>query len=261
MTSRRTFLGGLGAAAIGSALPIDSMLRLAEAVAPPLYPPIDLSYFETPIAAAPSDIKFGYAAITWNGQDLQAIDDVAAVGFPGIQLRSNVLKEFAVKHNLSWVGRMDFFPHETWRKGTDGQSHQVTEWWAVAHAIDREAITKNLVGPASEVIHSACHPDQFACAADVTKYADELLVSLFDGSSAAILAKTQLGILRPELISVVSLRTFEVAAERMGTSANEFAIAVGFVGGLAFALLALVLHIMPLRRGTSPVSLIVGKGQ
>jgi peptide/nickel transport system substrate-binding protein len=42
---------------------------------------------------------------------------------------------------------------------------------ALAHAIDREALTKNLVGPASVVIHSACHPDQFACATDVTKYA------------------------------------------------------------------------------------------
>lgn len=42
---------------------------------------------------------------------------------------------------------------------------------AVAHAIDREALTKNLVGPASVVIHAACHPDQFACSADVPKYA------------------------------------------------------------------------------------------
>jgi peptide/nickel transport system substrate-binding protein len=42
---------------------------------------------------------------------------------------------------------------------------------AVAHAIDREAITKNLVGPASQVIHAACHPDQFACSDDVQKYA------------------------------------------------------------------------------------------
>ena len=41
---------------------------------------------------------------------------------------------------------------------------------AVAHAIDREAITKNLVGPASVVIHSACHPDQFACTQDVPKW-------------------------------------------------------------------------------------------
>jgi peptide/nickel transport system substrate-binding protein len=42
---------------------------------------------------------------------------------------------------------------------------------AVSHAIDRDAITKNLVGPASETIHSVCHPDQFACATDVPKYA------------------------------------------------------------------------------------------
>ena len=42
---------------------------------------------------------------------------------------------------------------------------------AIAHAINREAITKNLVGPASVVIHAACHPDQFACTSDVPKYA------------------------------------------------------------------------------------------
>ena len=42
---------------------------------------------------------------------------------------------------------------------------------AVAHAINRDSLTKNLVGPASVVAHSACHPDQFACSTDVTKYA------------------------------------------------------------------------------------------
>ena len=41
---------------------------------------------------------------------------------------------------------------------------------AVAHAINREAIATNLVGPASEVIHSACHPDQFGCTQDVPQY-------------------------------------------------------------------------------------------
>lgn len=44
--------------------------------------------------AAPGDIKFGYAAITWQGQDRQAIDDVAEVGFKGIQLRTSALPEF-----------------------------------------------------------------------------------------------------------------------------------------------------------------------
>jgi peptide/nickel transport system substrate-binding protein len=41
---------------------------------------------------------------------------------------------------------------------------------AVAHAINREAITKNLVGPASVVINAPCHPDQFGCIDDVPKW-------------------------------------------------------------------------------------------
>jgi len=41
---------------------------------------------------------------------------------------------------------------------------------AMAHAINREAIATELVGPASVVIHSACHPDQFGCTEDVTQY-------------------------------------------------------------------------------------------
>jgi inosose dehydratase len=48
-------------------------------------------------AAAPDDITFGYAAITWQGEDRQAIEDVAAVGFKGIQLRTTVLPEFGDK--------------------------------------------------------------------------------------------------------------------------------------------------------------------
>jgi inosose dehydratase len=51
----------------------------------------------TPAFAAPGDIRFGYAAITWQGQDRQAIDDVAAVGYKGIQLRTSVLPEFGDK--------------------------------------------------------------------------------------------------------------------------------------------------------------------
>jgi inosose dehydratase len=38
--------------------------------------------------------KIGYASITWGGKDLEAIDDIAALGFHGIQLRSNILPTF-----------------------------------------------------------------------------------------------------------------------------------------------------------------------
>ncbi len=60
-----------------------------------LYPAMDLSYFDKPIAPAEANLQVGYAAITWGGNDRQAIDDISAVGFPGIQLRSNCIKEFA----------------------------------------------------------------------------------------------------------------------------------------------------------------------
>jgi len=43
---------------------------------------------------APADIHFGYASITWNGNDRQAIEDISALGFPGIQLRANAIAEF-----------------------------------------------------------------------------------------------------------------------------------------------------------------------
>ena len=41
---------------------------------------------------------------------------------------------------------------------------------AVSHAIDREGISRNLVGGQSRVIHSHCFPTQFGCSNDVFKY-------------------------------------------------------------------------------------------
>ena len=46
------------------------------------------------LARPTARIRFGYAAITWSGKDAQAIDDIASLGFPGIQLRSNILPEY-----------------------------------------------------------------------------------------------------------------------------------------------------------------------
>ncbi|HWX54352.1 MAG TPA: twin-arginine translocation signal domain-containing protein, partial [Verrucomicrobiae bacterium] len=62
--SRRKFLAGLGTATAATATSSVPALALFE---PPLYPPIDLSYFDTPIGPAPAELLFGYAAITWGG--------------------------------------------------------------------------------------------------------------------------------------------------------------------------------------------------
>jgi len=86
---RREFLGAIRAMAAASAFPCGTLFARER-----LYPPMDLSHFDTPITPAPSEIHFGYAAVTWGGNDRQAIEDVAAVGFRGIQLRSNSIAEF-----------------------------------------------------------------------------------------------------------------------------------------------------------------------
>lgn len=44
-----------------------------------------------PRRASAARIRFGYAAITWAGNDRQAIDDIAALGFRGIQLRQSAV--------------------------------------------------------------------------------------------------------------------------------------------------------------------------
>src|SRR5215469_17490211 len=89
--SRRQFLVAIGAAGAASVIPTT---RLAATEPPPLYPPVDLSYFDRPLASAPFEVHFGYAALTWDGNDEQAIKDVSETGFRGIQLRSPILKQY-----------------------------------------------------------------------------------------------------------------------------------------------------------------------
>lgn len=95
MSSRRDFLRqlGLGAAA-GALMPIRSS-------------------HGSMLVGAPSDVQFGYAAITWGGNDEQAIEDISGLGFPGIQLRGSVLTKYAeqpsalrellAQHHLTFV--------------------------------------------------------------------------------------------------------------------------------------------------------------
>ncbi|MDQ2921938.1 MAG: sugar phosphate isomerase/epimerase [Acidobacteriota bacterium] len=89
--SRRHFIVCLGAVAAAAAVPVNTLGGLLE---PPLYPPLDLSYFNRPITPAPGLIRFGYASITWNGKDAEAIKEISEIGFRGIQLRSNILKDY-----------------------------------------------------------------------------------------------------------------------------------------------------------------------
>ena len=89
VTARREFLAGLGALGVAAAFP-EGLVSARER----LYPPVDLSYFAKPIPPGPFELHIGYAAITWGGNDRQAIEDIASSGFTGIQIRSNSVQEF-----------------------------------------------------------------------------------------------------------------------------------------------------------------------
>ena len=75
--SRRQFLAGLGAGAAVSTASIPIVAKGLRYAFP-----------------AKQAIHFAYAAITWEGKDEQAIKEISELGFRGIQLRSNLLKEF-----------------------------------------------------------------------------------------------------------------------------------------------------------------------
>ena len=76
--SRRQFILGFGAAALGART-------------------ILASEFNWRTYLGEGNIRFGYASITWGGNDLQAIKEISELSFPGIQLRSNILKDFGAK--------------------------------------------------------------------------------------------------------------------------------------------------------------------
>lgn len=92
--TRRRLLAGLSVA--GAASMCSPLLQKAgAALTGParLYPPMDLSLFDVPVHRGAFDLKVGCAAITWNENDGEAIQQIAALGYPGIQLRANVIKE------------------------------------------------------------------------------------------------------------------------------------------------------------------------
>src|SRR5262245_3484070 len=76
---RRQFLSTVGTAAVGG------LFHSRDARAQMMLP------------EKPGVIRPGYAAITWGGNDAQAIDEIADVGFKGIQLRASAFDTWGKK--------------------------------------------------------------------------------------------------------------------------------------------------------------------
>jgi inosose dehydratase len=70
--SRRGFLTGMGSLAVATAVPYPSFA----------------------FAKTSKEICFGYTAMTWGKEEKQAIDDISALGYAGIQFRIDAVTEF-----------------------------------------------------------------------------------------------------------------------------------------------------------------------
>lgn len=55
------------------------------------------AFIPSDIFAKTPDLKLGYSAITWGGNDLQAMKDISSLGFKGIQLRGNAYDTYKTK--------------------------------------------------------------------------------------------------------------------------------------------------------------------
>jgi inosose dehydratase len=95
--SRRRFLHTAGAAATVSAVP--EVVRYLSAQPLP-YAPSSSPFLDRAGSSNLPGVQVGYAAIAWGGNDSEAIADVSSLGYPGIQIRSNAVKEFPEPHVL-----------------------------------------------------------------------------------------------------------------------------------------------------------------
>jgi inosose dehydratase len=95
-SSRREFLAGLASAGALAALPHTAHANLAG----PIYPPMNLSMFDTPVHHGDPFVRVGCSAITWSDNAKQAIDDIAAIGYAGIQLRAPTIDQYPDPHAL-----------------------------------------------------------------------------------------------------------------------------------------------------------------
>ncbi len=95
-SSRREFLAGMAGAGALATLP----RTVRASVGAPLYPPMNLSAFQTPVHHGETEIRLGCAAMTWGDNAANAIIDIAADGFAGIQLRAPTLDQYPDPHAL-----------------------------------------------------------------------------------------------------------------------------------------------------------------
>ncbi|GAB2593852.1 sugar phosphate isomerase/epimerase family protein [Spirosoma areae] len=112
------------------------------------------------VTAKPVGLKIAYSAITWGGNDVQAITDLAALGYRGIQLRANAFGPYKAKPSeLKTLLEQNHLTLAMFSSGNvdiDPTKEQSTIDMHVAHA----SFVKALGGSAIQLTNSARPKDR-----------------------------------------------------------------------------------------------------
>ncbi|MXV16519.1 sugar phosphate isomerase/epimerase family protein [Hufsiella ginkgonis] len=121
-------------------------------------------------------IKFGYSAITWGGNDVQAIKDIASLGFTGIQLRANAYQEYGQKvdelKKMIADAKLELVMFSSGNANVNTPDDQAQIAPHVTHA----KFVKALGGKRIQVTNSARPKSGEVAEADLVKYGNMLTV-------------------------------------------------------------------------------------
>ena len=121
--------------------------------------------------AKPAGLKIAYSAITWGGNDAQAITDLAALGYHGIQLRANAFGPYKAKPSelkaLLDQHKLTLAMFSSGNVEIDPTKEQSTIDMHVAHA----SFVKALGGSAIQLTNSARPKDRLPTTEELKRLA------------------------------------------------------------------------------------------
>lgn len=122
-------------------------------------------------AARIPGLKIGYSAITWGGNDVLAMKEISDLGFKGIQLRSNILKEYG--KNPMEVKRLLKSHHLELPMFSSGNANINTgnDEAVIQMHVDNARFVKAAGGKFIQVTNSSRPKDGNPSQADLKKYA------------------------------------------------------------------------------------------
>ncbi len=126
----------------------------------------------THLSPKKSGLQIGYSAITWGGNDAQAIKDISALGYRGIQLRANAFGPYRAKPSelkaLLDEAKLQLCMFSSGNVEIDPAKEQSTIDTHVAHA----SFVKALGGSAIQLTNSARPKDRLPTTEELKRLAE-----------------------------------------------------------------------------------------